>query len=290
MWNKFINSKFCSNWGSMLLIIFSPGFFISAIVTCVSLYLSVFYKTNVPFSNTMTIIGSIFGGVSGAFFKDGYDKVSGKNILEKKGRSALRNLRGIGTQLVNIENWVIEFSKRTKKLEDKRTLDEINRHIATIDLNISASVEDWVDIVPELKEKTEKAAELDKKYKDLLQSYVYELVENRQELVKSKNEKRGEELKKKILDLEKQIKDVRKERPTVISSGGGGYSGSEFLFASSPYRGTVFASALNNNQKCINCGKKFIPDYSSNIYSIGDTIYCPDCRENGGSSVSSVKK
>lgn len=289
MWNKFINSKFCSNWGAMLSIIFSPGFFISVVITCVSLYLSVFYKTNVPFSNTMTIIGSIFGSISGAFFKDGYDKVSGKNILEKKGRSALRNLRGIGTQLRNIENWVIEFSKRTKKQEDKRTLDEINRHITTIDLNISAGVEDWVDIVPELKEKTEKAAELDKKYKDLLQSYVYELVEKRQELVKSKDEKRGEEIKKKITDLEKQIKDVRKERPMATYSGGIGYVSSEPLLNSRRHD-TVFASALDSSRRCISCGKNFIPDYSSNMYSIEDTMYCPECRGSGNGSVFISKK
>jgi hypothetical protein len=33
----------------------------------------------------MAIIGSIFGSIAGAFFKDEYDRILNKNILEKKG-------------------------------------------------------------------------------------------------------------------------------------------------------------------------------------------------------------
>ena len=68
MWNKFINSNFFQSWISVFGIIFRPGFFASAFVTCSSLYLSVFYKDNIPFSNTMAIVGSLSGGVASSGF------------------------------------------------------------------------------------------------------------------------------------------------------------------------------------------------------------------------------
>jgi len=268
----------------MLAIVFSPGFFISAGITCFALYLSIFYRTNIPFSNTMTIIGSIFGGVAGAFFKDEYDKVSGKNILEKKGRSALRNLQGIRTQLRNIELWVSDFSKHAKKQEDKRTLEEINRHIATADLNISAGVEDWVDIIPELKEKSEKAAEIEKKYKEVAQSVMVEILEKRKELASTKDKKIEIKLKEKIGDLEKQIKEIK--RNGLQTTHGLVWNASSILneplsIASVNIDDGVFASSLRE-QKCEKCGRPI------NLHSLTirrDPNRCDDCQDSsfGGS-------
>lgn len=282
MWNKFLK-----NWLSMLAIIFSPGFFISAGVTCLALYLSVSYKQNVPFSNMMAVIGSVFGGVAGAFFKDEYDKMSGKNILEKKGRSALRNLQGIRTQLRNIESWVVDFSKCARKQEDKRTLEEINRHIATTDLNISAGLEDWVDIVPELKEKSEKAAEIEKKYKEAAQSVMVEILEKRKKLASAKNEKVEIELRKKIGDLEKQIKEIKRDRSQATHGLTWGlnnvFNEPPSITLASP-NGGVFESAMGA-QKCEKCGHLISP-YSTIIRS--DRNRCDKCQDSlflGGSAL-----
>jgi len=214
MWQRFINSRLFNKWEKAMSVLFSPWFLISAGVTGASLYLSVYYKTNIPFSNTMAISGSIFGGITGAILKDEYDRISNKNILEKKGRSAVRNIEGIRVQLRNIETWVIEFAKRTRKQEDKRTLEEVNRHIATIDLNIAAGLADWVDIVPELKQKEE----LQRTQKDTIQSYIDEILKNKKTLLHA-SEQEGKTIKKKIGDLEKEVRDLKNDSGLIVSAG-----------------------------------------------------------------------
>lgn len=214
MWQKIVNSRLIKKWFKLISLLFNPWFLISAGITGTSLYLSVYYKANVPFSNTMTIFGSIFGGIAGAFFKDEYDRISNKNILEKKGRSAVRNIEGIRVQLRNIESWVVEFAKRTRKQEDKRTLEEVNRHIATIDLNIAAGLADWVDIVPELKQKEE----LQRTQKDTIQSYIDEILKSKKTLLHA-GEQEGKNIKKKIDDLEKEVKRLKNDSGLILGSG-----------------------------------------------------------------------
>ncbi len=282
MWNKFINSRFSEKWIKVLSVLFSPGFFLSTVTAVAGLYLSVYYKTNVPFSNTMAIVGSIFSGIAGGFFKDEYDRMAGKNILEKKGRSALRNLEGITKQLCNIKVWIVDFSKKTKKQKDRRSLEEITRHISTIELNIASGLEDWVDIVPELKERTQKDAEIDKKYKEAAQSVLVELLEKRKELASTKDQKTEQEVKKKITDLEKQIKEMKKERSEI----GGINIGKSIRFGDSllAHDDGVFFST-STSKKCDNCGKKFTPDYLSSPIALNN--YCPECQANlGGGLIS----
>ncbi len=213
MWQKIVDSRLVKKWGKLIALLFNPWFLISAGITGVALYLSVYYKANVPFSNTMTIFGSIFGGIAGAFFKDEYDRISNKNILEKKGRSAVRNIEGIRAQLRNIESWIIEFSKRTRKQEDKRTLEEVNRHVATIDLNIAAGLADWVDIVPELKQKEE----LQRTQKDTIQSYIDEILKNKKTLLHASKQD-GEMIKRKIEDLEKEVREIKNDSGLVFGN------------------------------------------------------------------------
>lgn len=283
MWNKVINSKFVERWGVAFTALFSPGSILSLGVTAVSLYFSIRHKENVPFSNLMAIIGSVFGGVSGAFFKDEYDKISGKNILEKKGRSALRNLQGISTQLCNIKGWIIDFSKKAKKQENKNVLHEINRHISTIELNISSGLADWVDIVPELKEKSQQEAEINKKYKEFVQSVMVELLEKRRELASTKDEKTELDLKKKISDLEKQIKEIRKDSPRNVDNIGLGAAYS--LASDHIYNGGSVVGL--GSKKCARCGKQFTLNYLSvSPLSIYNNDYCDDCRN--GLSMGSI--
>ena len=180
MYNLF-KSDFIKRWLLVLSIIFSAEFFVTAGLTTASLIFSIIYKENIAFSNIMAISGSIFGGIAGAFFKDKYDKITGKNILEKKGRSAYRNLQGISQQLCNIKSWILDFAKKTKKVGDKRNLEELSRHILTIELNIASGIEDWRDIIPELKQTVEQNEEIDKKYKETVQAYIAEILDKRKE-------------------------------------------------------------------------------------------------------------
>jgi len=268
---NFKKFNFWEEWKVVLSIIFSPKFLFFVVATCVLLYFSINYKDNIPFSNTMAIIGSIFGGIAGAFLKDEYDKISGKNILEKKGRSAWRNLQNINTQLCNIMTWVSGFSKEIKKSQ-KHTLDEISRHISTIKLNIETGLEDWVDIVPELKEKSQ----LDAEYKKVAQNVMIELLRKRKEFAITKDKKIGQELKKKISDLEKQIKEIKRDRSQALDSIGLTTSDMINEHIGRPLiniNDNILASSTGT-ERCIICGKKFFHNY---LLPYPNNI-CDDCK------------
>ncbi len=267
----------------------SPGAAIFSLFTVLSLIFAYFFKDNTLFSTLLTVLGSFFAGFAGSFVKDDYEKIVGQNILEKKGRSALRNLQGISTQLCNVKIWVDDFLKKTKKTEGKNILEEINRHISTIELNIASGLADWIDIVPELKEKSEKEAEIEKKYKDAAQSVMIELLEKRKELASANDEKIEQELKKKISDLEKQIKEIKKDRS---QSTHGVVWGSSVL--SEPIN-IVTSAELNNgirlaslgSQKCIKCGKQFTRNWLS-ASNYGHNSYCDECSKDIGNNVFSI--
>lgn len=274
MYNLF-KSDFIKRWLLVLSIIFSAEFSVTAGLTAACLYASIVYKENVPFSNIMAISGSIFGGIAGAFLKDKYDKITGKNILEKKGRSAYRNLQGISQQLCNIKSWILEFSKKSKKTTDKRNLEELWRHILTVESNITSGLEDWRDIIPELKQIFEQNAEINKKYKDIVQTYTAEILDKRKELIVSKDAKRVEELKKKITELEKQVKDIKKERQEISSVS---MSPSAIGMNASLNHPTINVSDIPNlatpyRKICMRCGKPFM----HSMLSVNSGIYCPEC-------------
>ena len=278
-----MKSKFIQRWAALLSIIFSPGFFLSAGTAGLTLFLSIYYKSNVPLSNTMAVVGSIFGGVAGAFLKDAYDHISNKNILEKKGTSALRNLEGIQTQLASIERWLALFRKKAKRADEQNTLDEIARHISTIHLNITAGLEDWEDIVPELKEGSEKEAAIEQKYKDALESVTSSLLETRKELARAKDKEIGKELKKKITDLEKQVLEIKKDRDVASHGLLWGNLTTEPVTLTASKDESLYTSNILGAAICSRCGKQFVPNMlSADSFPINsyDHQCCDECKKN----------
>lgn len=264
-----------------------PGSVIFSILTLAGLIVAYIFKTNLLFSTLLSILSSFFAGFAGSFIKDDYEKIVGQNILEKKGRSALRNLQGISTQLCNVKIWVGDFLKKTKKQEDKNVLEEISRHISTIELNIASGLEDWVDIVPELKEKSLQGAEIDKKYREAVQSVVVQLLESRKELAGAKDEKLEQELKKKITDLEKQVKEIKKERSETFA----GINISPSRFSNSALKigsqNNVFSAF--GSQICLRCGRSFTPNYlGASPLQIYGSNYCENCQKDMGSGLSAI--
>ncbi len=266
--------SFRKKWGIFLSIAFGPGSVIFILLTLAGLILAYVFKENTLFATLLSILSSLFAGIAGNFIKDDYDVYLGKNTLEKKGRSALRNLQTISTQLGNLRTWVCDFQKSRKKDKKDPLFYEIDRHLSTIQLNIASGLEDWVDIVPELKEKALEDAEIEKKYKDLAQSYFNELLEKRKELISSNDKERTEELKEKIATLEKQMKSLRNER--VHAGRGisvGGWGGGNPL-----YTGPIKLVNGGGTQLCNSCGQ-VITNQSSGI--LGNAL-CDDCRKKFG--------
>ena len=272
-------------WINFFRIALGPGSIIFVILTTTSLSLSIYFRENREMSILLAALGSVFGGVAGSFIRDDYNKIFGENILEKKGLSAIRNLRSIQRQLDNIRLWIAGFAKEKIAKEQKNILNEIDRHISTTQLNIQSGFSDWVDMVPELAQEAGRIAEITKKQQEIFRTYVDELLEKKKELVTSKDEKRVDELKKRISTLEKQIKNIRSDsaRSIGVSTPLSGISitgNMPFTLGSSKIGIADSIPSIDGGLKCINCGKSL---EQQNISALGITnvydSYCNECRK-----------
>ena len=95
-------------WAIFWNVALSPGSVIFTILTLASLGLAFGFKDNLLFSTLLSVLGSFFAGFAGSFIKDDYEKVAGQNILEKKGRSALRTLESLNRQVKRICSYIRE--------------------------------------------------------------------------------------------------------------------------------------------------------------------------------------
>lgn len=210
------------SWGNFLAITLSPWFLVFSLITIVSLVVSATYKENVSFSNLLAVLGSITGGLAGGIFQNEYNKLLGQSILEKKGQSAVRNMMSLQKQIHSLRAWIGSFSKSCNK-EDRHQLDEIDRHLSTIELNLNSGYEDWIDIIPQLRQEKE----IHEKYGAVFRSYATELLDQRLKLAQAANETERSSLEKKISALEKQLKDWKKEKnDRILMSSLGGSTGS----------------------------------------------------------------
>lgn len=207
------------SWGNFLTITLSPWFLVFSLVTIASLVFSATYKENVSLSNLLAVLGSVAGGLAGGIFQNEYNKLLGQSILEKKGQSAVRNMMSLQKQIHSLRAWIGSFSKSCNK-EDRHQLDEVDRHLSTIELNLNSGYEDWIDIIPQLRQEKE----IHEKYGAVFRSYATELLDQRLKLAQAANETERSGLEKKISALEKQLKDWKKEKNDriLISSIGGG--------------------------------------------------------------------
>jgi hypothetical protein len=182
MSNKIFIVNWFKKWRDLGEVLFTPLFFVSAIIAGVTLFFYHTIRDNSLFANTMLIVGSLFAGIAGVFFKDEYDELTGKSILEKRGRSALRNLETISTQLYILKTWADVFSREVSagEKEYKSAFEEISHHILAIELNIASGIEDWVDILSDVKKRGEEDFTIDKKYKEVAESIMAELTEKKQ--------------------------------------------------------------------------------------------------------------
>lgn len=267
-------------WRAFLNIVLGPGSVLFIIFTFLSLFLAYYFKENILFSTLLSVSGAIAAGFVGNFLKDDYEKLIGRNILEKKGRSALRNLQTINTQVFNIRGWIIRPPNKGGQRERVLSLEEVDRHLATIQLNISSGLSDWVDIVPELKENIEQEAELDKKYKAVVQSYVMELLERKKELITLKDTQAEIELKKKINIIEKQIKDIQGERSKfsggIITNSGINFMGTGKILSAD---GGISLGVSPSFNRCFRCGSELIQDRSGGV-ALSDSTFCEECKKH----------
>jgi len=272
MWGKFKNTKFYKNWSLFFSIFFNrPWTLVLIILSIISVWLSLKYSENRPFSTLITIMAALFAGIAGSFIKDDFSNL----MMEKKGRSAVRNLESLADQIGQIRSWVKNFI--SKKSTTIRELEEIDRHLGTTTMNISSGLEDWIDIVPELRESKEKIEKAVEKYEDVLSAYKEELLNTKKELLKvGKDEKQKIELEKRIKGLEREVNELKKEQPCVFSGGGVGTS-----LVLGPYvsAGSIARFAGLNDKICSECGKSYSEDLLLTLPPVFTRDLCPECRK-----------
>lgn len=252
-------------------IILSPWFLVFIGITIFSLIYSILIKDNDALSNLLAVIGSITGGIAGGIFQSENEKQLGQNILEKKGRSALRNLESIEKQLLKIIQWIHEFKRGNKNKDEKMVLEEIERHLSTVQLNITSGLADWVDIVPELKEKIE----LLKKEEEYIRSIVDELIGKKKELLISEDIEKRKTLEQKINSLEDQLKYLRKTPKMHLIQ----QLGTNTPITLTARKNLVEPTFTVTGSQCISCEKNFASGDYGLVSRVGDGLYCPDCRK-----------
>jgi len=261
-------------WVSFFKVFLSPIVLSSLLAAIFLIVFSIVNKNNLGLSAFSGLVGSFLAAVFGAFFKEGYTKLTEESILQKKGESALRNIRSIEGQIIRIRALAEFFcSKKYKKKLSPLELKEINRHLETMSISVASGIEDWTDIVPALKEKKAKDRELIKTITPLLE----ELTKNQIELMRAKDTDTKKELEKKIEELKDKIdnqgitkrglilSEPTRQTFSAISSGSGVLNS-----------GFLDPSILGLSQYCRLCGKEL------NYQNIGTSSFfhsglCDDC-------------
>ena len=210
------NPKFFEDWLITVKAIFRPKPIGLLIIGGAFLYVSIKYDS---ISYTLNIILNILSAISialaGSLIKEYYDNASSRSLLIKKGRSAVRNLRNINSQINQIRQWIEIFSK---KKDTKRSLEEIERHLNNLVISMNNGIEDWVDVIPEL----EKGRENKEKQDKLVQEYVDKLIKKQNQMLSANKDER-KSISDQIESLKKQIKDMKNDQYSIGTLGEGVY-------------------------------------------------------------------
>jgi hypothetical protein len=270
-------TKLSEKWKNFLNLILDPWFSLFSTITIASLYFSAFFKDEVVTSNLLAIFGSVTGGLAGGVFQNQSNKYSGQNILEKKGQSAVRNLSSIQTQIASLRSWVNDFSKIGAK-EKNVQLKEVDRHLSTMELHIRSGYEDWIDIIPQLRQEKE----IQEKYEQAVMSSVNELLDQRMKLAQSVDAQEKKSLEEQIHKLENQLTELKNEGRAVFTAAGAAtmVPGSRISRPSFLNRPRMYAPIMLT---CTDCKKNFV---SSRIRAPSLQKFCPECEsKNNGNSV-----
>lgn len=257
--------KLSEQWKIALSIIFSPIVLIVLLFTIVAFIFAIIFSDKPVLALTLAAISSISSGVLGGIAWEKYREKNGDVQFLKKGKSAVRNLVLIADQLNRLRNRLIERDHKKAPL----TVDDVDHDLITTEKQVIAAIDDWVDMVPELKAEAEVARSLSQesdKYKELLNEKT--------ELEKSLDQQGAD---KKMLEAEIKNKNIELGRVRAEISQLKGqqqltFTGSNRI--NRPLSASTLLSGFNNvNRVCSQCGKL----YQANGLSTITTNKCTDC-------------
>jgi hypothetical protein len=198
------NSELRSSWKQAFGIFFHPGVLIPIIVTGVFIILVNINNKNTTLVLLLTGLSSLSAGLAGGFAVERYREVSGNNLLVKKGRSAVRNLVLISAQLQRISTRITD-----KRKGHKIELSEVAHHLLTTEDNINAGIEDWIDLVPELKE----TSEINKRI--LEASFKVRELTKEKDALSKKLESKSQDKKKQESEIREKGEEITKLRQEI---------------------------------------------------------------------------
>ena len=99
------------------------------------------------------VIISILAAFAGSVWSKEYIEHDGNKPLNDKGRSVIRNLQSIRSLVEDLRNW--------NKKEIGISSEESIRHLKTLRNKINSAMEDWDDVLPELKSQNKAGQEID---------------------------------------------------------------------------------------------------------------------------------
>jgi hypothetical protein len=242
------------------------------ILVILSLYFANKSDIGKTLSIVLQIIAALLFAIASGYFYDVVRNVSGSNILNKKGRSAVRNLVTARLKTKNISD----------RAKENASAEEIRNLLSLLEKDIANATQEWNDIIPgvdsievvyTLLAEKEGELELAKKEKENL------VTQMKDEKELSESEK--ENLRKLLEEKENQIKGVLNEigklrlktESSLIPTNDLPLKGA---FLSEVYRADLYRKFLLDSmisakaKLCKKCGKSFIPKEATQVS-------CNDC-------------
>lgn len=271
--NKSFWSKITTRWKTFFEIMAEPPVIITLIIAIIATFLSIRPYSDPGVTLIISSIASITAGIFGGIIWDRYKAITEDTILQKKGKSAVRNLSLVAEQLGRLK--IRLFSLKDRK--EKFPFDEVDHHVITIEKSVISGIEDWVDMVPELKKISEIAQSITQesnKFKETLHEKreLEKALKLKDKTQKKEIEELEEQIKQKdteISRIEKEISKLRNQQvlisgPTIAAGVSIGTVSPSF----DPTASNLFS--LDSSKTCQVCGKKYIP-------GLADFGRCEEC-------------
>lgn len=145
---KKLRKAIFKNWITFFYSLMIPNAIIPITISIILTSLSFFAPSSL-LSKIMNLAASILFSFGSLEIKNNYEKIVNASILLQKSKSAIRNLQSIISHCKKISSSVSKFSSQ-KKLNENN-FKELGKNIENMILHIDSGIEDWKDLVPELR-------------------------------------------------------------------------------------------------------------------------------------------
>lgn len=260
------NFTILDEWKFFGRLLLRPLTLITVLVSAIALFFANSPSIDKTASLILQIVASALLAIAGGSFYDAFKNLTGNNLLEKKGSSAVRNLSLSRLKIKNISSRVKEGASN----------DETRNSLSLLEKDIANASQEWNDILPGVDAIEEIYTILSEKENEL-ESAEKEKKELNEKLIRGTqlSEIEKTNLRKKTEEKENEIKSLSQEVDKLR------------LTTTLPASGlTVGPSGLRDwanitisaRKTCSKCGKAYI---STSILDSGE---CDDCKRKVPSS------